>query len=141
MINTDLIILFVGEIVIILTLYHFLIKEMIVNHWERKVKSDNGEWLVEMLEPVIEEVEVRTNEAIETYTAKFFGSIGKMTADAKKLDPMNDIRKAAKNNDWTSLIVEYMANKSGLGAFLPQNEQQPTQVRVPEVPKPRQFKP
>ena len=141
MINTDLVILFIGEIIIILTLYHFLIKEMIVNHWERKVKSDNGEWLVEMLEPVIEEVEVRTNEAIESYTAKFFGSIGKMTADAKKLDPMNDIRKAAAKGDWMSLMVEYMANKSGLGAFLPQNENQTTPKVVSEVPKPRQFKP
>ena len=139
--NPDLIILFVGEIIIILTLYHFFIKEMIVNHWERKVKSEKGEWLLEMLDPVIEEVEARTNESIEAYMAKFFGSVGKMTAEAKKLDPMNDIRKAAAKGDWMSLMVEYMANKSGLGAFLPQNEQQPAAKLVEAVPKPRQFKP
>jgi len=139
--NPDLIILFVGEIIIILTLYHFLIKEMIIRHWETRVKSEDGRWLLEMLDPVIEEVELRTNEAIESYQAKFFGSIGKMTADAKKMDPMNDIRKAAKNNDWTSLIVEYMANKSGLGGFLDQNTAKTTPKVVQEVPRPRQFKP
>ena len=73
--------------------------------------------------------------------AKFFGSVGKMTSEAKKLDPMNDIRKAAAKGDWMSLMVEYMANKSGLGAFLPLNEQQPAAKLVETVPKPRQFKP
>ena len=141
MINTDLVILFVGEVIIILTLYHFLIKEMIVNHWERKVKSDDGEWLLEMLNPVIEEVEIRTNDSIEAYMAKFFGSVGKMTSEAKKLDPMNDIRKAAAKGDWMSLMVEYMANKSGLGQFLPQNNTDISTKVVQEVPKPRQFKP
>ena len=41
-----------------------------------------------------------------------------MTKKAADLDPMNGIRKAAKNGDWTSLMVEYMANKSGLGALI-----------------------
>ena len=31
---------------------------------------------------------------------------------------MNNIRKAAKDGDWTSMLVEYAANKSGLGALL-----------------------
>ena len=58
--------------------------------------------------------------------SKFFGSVGKMTAEAKKLDPMNDIRKAAKTGDWMSLMVEYMANKSGIGHLLPQDKPQTT---------------
>ena len=139
--NPDLIILFVGEIIIILTLYHFLIKEMIVNHWEHKVKSEDGRWLLEMLDPVIEEVEIRGQETIEAYMAKFFGSVGKMTADAKKMDPMNDIRKAAKSGDWMSLMVEYMANKSGLGQFLPPKEGIVKPKEGTTIPKPRQFKP
>ena len=36
-----------------------------------------------------------------------------MTKKAQNLDPMNNIRKAAKDNDWTSLLVEYAANKAG----------------------------
>ena len=47
-----------------------------------------------------------------------------MTKKAADMDPMNGIRKAAKNGDWTSMMVEYMANKSGLnglGGLINQN--------------------
>ena len=37
-----------------------------------------------------------------------------MTREAKKLDPMNNMRKAAKDGDWTSMLMEYVTNKSGL---------------------------
>ena len=33
---------------------------------------------------------------------------------------MNNVRKAAKDGDWMSLMVEYAANKAGLGAILGQ---------------------
>ena len=36
----------------------------------------------------------------------------------KDLDPMNGIRKAAKDGDWTSMLVEYAANKAGIGGVL-----------------------
>jgi hypothetical protein len=49
---------------------------------------------------------------------------------------MNKIRKAAKDNDWTSLMVEYAANKAGLGGVLgnikpeiPQKESSLTQIK------------
>ena len=41
-----------------------------------------------------------------------------MTQKAQKLDPMNNVRKAAKDGDWMSLMVEYAANRAGLGALL-----------------------
>jgi hypothetical protein len=41
-----------------------------------------------------------------------------MTKKAKELDPMNNVRKAAKDGDWMSLMVEYAANKAGLGALV-----------------------
>jgi len=57
-----------------------------------------------------------------------------MTANAKNLDPMNKIRKAAKDNDWTSLMVEYAANKAGLGGVLghinPQTAQKEPQTKT-----------
>ena len=31
---------------------------------------------------------------------------------------MNGIRKAAKDGDWTSMLVEYAANKAGIGGVL-----------------------
>ena len=41
-----------------------------------------------------------------------------MVKKGKDLDPMNGIRKAAKDGDWTSMLVEYAANKSGLGGIM-----------------------
>ena len=58
-----------------------------------------------------------------------------MTAKAKELDPMNGIRKAAKNGDWTSMLVEYAANKSGLGGVLGQINPQTTPKEGVNDPK------
>jgi transposase-like protein len=131
----------VGEIAIILVMYRFLLRKWIIEHWEEKIRSEQGNWLVEILEPAIEEIEVRGQETLEAFMSKFFGSVGKMTAEAKKLDPMNDIRKAAKTGDWMSLMVEYMANKSGIGHLLPQDKPKTTPKPAQVIPKPRQFKP
>ena len=49
---------------------------------------------------------------------KFGKSIDTTAKKAKDLDPMNGIRKAAKDGDWTSMLVEYAANKSGLGGIM-----------------------
>jgi len=142
-VNPDLIYLFVGEIAIILFLYKFIFKQMIVNHWEEKIAEDN--WLVINLEPVIDEIEDRFHEKLEQFQASFFGSVGKMTAKAKELDPMTNMRKAVKSGDWPSMMMEYMANKSGLGGVLGQIDPQTTpkegvndpQIRAkPPLPKP-----
>ena len=55
--NTDLITLFVGEIVIILVMYRFLLRQWVVAEWEKKF--DEKGWLVFRLEPVIDEIEER----------------------------------------------------------------------------------
>ena len=51
---------------------------------------------------------------------------------------MNKIRKAAKDNDWTSLMVEYAANKAGLGGVLghinPQTAQKEPQTNTQTTP-------
>ena len=60
------------------------------------------------------------HDKLEQFQNSFFGSVGAMTAKAKNLDPMNNIRKAAKNGDWTSMLVEYAANKAGLGELVGQ---------------------
>ena len=67
--------------------------------------------------------------------ALVFGSVGAMTKKAQNLDPMNNIRKAAKDNDWTSLLVEYAANKAGLGALLGQNSQKVPQKQPQQSTK------
>ena len=89
---------------------------MIVSHWEEKIAED--EWLTINLKPVIDEIEDRMHVKLEDFQSSFFGSVGKMVQKGKELDPMNGIRKAAKDGDWTSMLVEYAANKAGIGGVL-----------------------
>jgi len=114
--------------------------------WVEYVRSEESDdMLVEALGAVVEEIEDRMHNKLQDFQNSFMGSLGPMVRDAKKLDPMNNIRKAAKNNDWTSMIVEYAANKSGLGGVLGQMNPQTTpkegvedpQIRAkPPLPKP-----
>ena len=115
---TDFIIpLFVAfEVVIILALYRYVIRDWIIEKWEEKLDEEG--WLIVKLEPVIDEIEDRIHDKLEQFQSSFFGSIGKMTANAKNLDPMNNLRKAAKSGDWPSMLVEYAANKAGIGGVL-----------------------
>ena len=126
--------LFIGEIATLLLLYRFVLRQWIVDTWETKLKSEG--YLIEILDPVIAEIENSTEESLMNFQRSFIGTLGKMTSEAKKLDPMNDLRKAAKNGDWTSLLLEYVANKSGLSNSLPlpKSETSPKQV-----PKKSQF--
>jgi len=112
----DLAVFFTAEIILILGLYRFVLRDWIIQKWEQKMDEEG--WLVIRLEPVIDEIEDRMHDKLQNFQDSFFGSVGAMTKKAADLDPMNGIRKAAKNGDWTSLMVEYMANKSGLGALI-----------------------
>lgn len=107
--------------------YFFLsnyIAELSRRKWTTWVQSEESdEVLLEALEAVIEEIEDRMHEKLQAFQDSFFGSVGAMTKKAKDLDPMNGIRKAAKDGDWTSMMVEYAANKAGLGGLLAQQQQ------------------
>ena len=104
---------------------------------------DEEGWLVIRLEPVIDEIEDRMHDKLQSFQDTFFGSIGKMTAQAKNLDPMNNLRKAAKTGDWPSMLVEYAANKAGLGGVLGQINPQTTPkegVNNPQTTLPKPLK-
>ena len=113
------------EIIIILALYRFVLRDWIIQKCEQKMDEEG--WLVIRLEPVIDEIEDRMHDKLQGFQDSFFGSVGAMTKKAQSIDPMNKIRKAAKDNDWTSLMVEYAANKAGLGGVLGNIK--------PEIPK------
>ena len=98
--------------------------------WEKKLKTEG--YLIEILDPVIAEIENSTEESLMNFQRSFIGTLGKMTSEAKKLDPMNDLRKAAKNGDWTSLLLEYVANKSGLSNTLPLPKSETSPKLVPK---------
>ena len=111
--------------------YWFLsqyIAELSRQKWTTWVKSEESDdVLVEALQAVVEDIEDRMHDKLQEFQQSFFGSIGNMTKKAADIDPMNGLRKAAKSGDWTSMMVEYMANKSGLnglGGLINQNSPQ-----------------
>ena len=111
--------------------YFFLsnyIAELSRKKWTTWVQSEESDdILVEALQAVIEEIEERMHDKLQAFQDSFFGSVGAMTKKAKDLDPMSGIRKAAKDGDWTSMMVEYAANKAGLGGLIAQQQQKPPQ--------------
>ena len=112
------------EVVLILILYRYVLRDWIIQKWEEKLDEEG--WLIVKLEPVIDEIEDRMHDKLEQFQSSFFGSIGAMTKKAQNLDPMNNLRKAAKSGDWPSMMLEYMANKAGLQGVLPPKEDENT---------------
>jgi len=137
--NPDLIILFVGEIFIILFLYRFILRQWVVAEWEQKF--DDHEWLIDRLSPVINEIDDRMHDKLQDFQNSFFGSVGSMTKKAQALNPMDGLRKAAKSGNWAEMLVEYAANRAGLGGLLDVKsdktvEKQPKTALSKMIPKP-----
>ena len=111
---------------VIWTIFYWFLSQYISSlsrdKWVEYVRSEESdEMLVEALSAIIDEIEERMHDKLEQFQSSFFGSVGAMTRKAKQLDPMNNVRKAAKDGDWMSLMVEYAANKAGLGALMGEN--------------------
>ena len=72
--NPDLIILFTGEIIIILALYRFLLRDWVIQKWEEKIEEEG--WLLVKLDPVIEEIEDRVHDKLQQFQDLFLGLLG-----------------------------------------------------------------
>ena len=103
------------EVALILALYRYVLRDWIIQKWEEKMDEEG--WLVIRLDPVINEIEDRMHDKLEQFQSSFFGSVGAMTKRAQNLDPSKNIRKAAKDGDVMSLLVEYALNKTGVGGL------------------------
>jgi len=90
--------------------------------------SDSDEDLLIILEPIIDEIEGRTHEMLETFQSSFFGSLG---AASKKMDEatgQSTIKAITKDNPIMGLVAEMLMKRSGLEGLL--NTQNSPEVGV-----------
>ena len=105
------------------TLFYFAISHYIAKlskdkwvAWAKSSESDND--LLLILEPIIDEIEGRTHEMLETFQSSFFGSLG---AASKKLDDstgQSTINAITKDNPIMGLVAEMLMKRSGLEGLL-----------------------
>lgn len=50
------ILFFTAEILLLLCLYRFVLRGWIIEHWEDKIREDEGNWLIDILKPAIDEI-------------------------------------------------------------------------------------
>ena len=67
--------LFLGEIIVILGLYRWILRDWIVDTWEKKLKTEG--YLIEILDPVIAEIENSTEESLMNFQRSFIGTFRK----------------------------------------------------------------
>ena len=139
MILTDFIIpIFVAfEVLLILVLYRYVLRDWIIEKWEEKLDEEG--WLLIKLNPVVDEIEERMHDKLEQFQHSFFGSVGQMVKKGKELDPMNNMRKAVKSGDWASMLLEYASNKAGLGGLVEATKANDAQQQTETSPKPAKI--
>ena len=99
--------------------------------------SDSDEELLIILEPIIDEIEGRTHEMLETFQSSFFGSLG---AASKKMDDatgQSTIKAITKDNPIMGLVAEMLMKRSGLKGLL--NTQNSPEVGVKQSQKPAKL--
>ena len=105
------------------TLFYFAISHYIAKlskdkwvEWAKSSESDDD--LLLILEPIIDEIEGRTHEMLETFQSSFFGSLG---AASKKLDEstgQSTIKAITKDNPIMGLVAEMLMKRSGLEGLI-----------------------
>jgi len=94
--------------------------------WAKSSESDED--LLLILEPIVDEIEERTHEMLETFQSSFFGSLG---AASKKLDEstgQSTIKAITKDNPIMGLVAEMLMKRSGLEGLI--NTQNDPEVGV-----------
>jgi hypothetical protein len=105
--------------------YFFLsqyIAELSRRRWTDWVQSeDSDEILMEALEVIVNEIEDRMHDKLESFQSSFFGSLG---AASKKLDDAtgaSTIKALTKDNPMMGFVAEYMMKRGNLGGLMSQN--------------------
>ena len=105
---------------IIWTVFYFFLSHYIAElsrkRWTTWIQSeDSDEILMEALEVIVNEIEDRMHDKLESFQSSFFGSLG---AASKKLDDAtgaSTIKALTKDNPVMGFVAEYMMKRGGLG--------------------------
>jgi len=119
------------------TIFYALLSKYIArlskDEWVKWAKSrESDEELIEILESVIDEIEGRTHEMLETFQSSFFGSLG---AASKKLDDstgQSTINAITKDNPIMGLVAEMLMKRSGLEGLLKTQNSPEIGVKQPQ---------
>ena len=111
---------------IIWTVFYFFLSNYIAElsrkKWTAWVQSDDSDdVLMDALSVIIDEIEDRMHDKLETFQSSFFGSLG---AASKKLDDAtgaSTIKAVTKDNPIMGFVAEYMMKRGGLGQLVGQN--------------------
>ena len=111
---------------IIWTVFYFFLSHYIAElsrkRWTTWIQSDDSdEILMEALEVIVNEIEDRMHDKLESFQSSFFGSLG---AASKKLDDAtgaSTIKALTKDNPMMGFVAEYMMKRGNLGSLVGQN--------------------
>jgi len=111
---------------IIWTVFYFFLSNYIAELSRKKwtdwvVSDESDDVLMDALSVIIDEIEDRMHDKLETFQSSFFGSLG---AASKKLDDatgQTTIKALTKDNPVMGFVAEYMMKRGGLGQLVGQN--------------------
>ena len=111
---------------IIWTVFYFFLSNYIAElsrkKWTAWVQSDDSDdALMDALSVIVDEIEDRMHDKLETFQSSFFGSLG---AASKKLDDatgQTTIKALTKDNPMMGFVADYMMKRGNLGALMGQN--------------------
>ena len=121
---------------LIWTIFYFFLSHYIAElsrkRWTNWIQSDDSdEILMEALEVIVNEIEDRMHDKLESFQSSFFGSLG---AASKKLDDAtgaSTIKALTKDNPMMGFVAEYMMKRGNLGDLMAQNSPE-TGVKQPQ---------
>ena len=108
---------------LIWTIFYFFLSHYIAElsrkRWTNWIQSeDSDEILMEALEVIVNEIEDRMHDKLESFQSSFFGSLG---AASKKLDDATGattIKALTRDNPMMGFVAEYMMKRGNLGGLM-----------------------
>ena len=101
--------------------------------WAKSRESD--EELIEILEGVIDEIEGRTHEMLETFQSSFFGSLGAASKKVDEATGQSTIKAITRDNPILGFVADYMLKRGNLGALVGSQSENPPPNQAKPTPK------